>query len=136
MTSASLRSVSLIKSCTHASIVPMLPAWTPQSMRMCCGPAFVGTVRRKKSPKPIRYMRTRRTPPALLLPAGRRRPLAAPDLPAFALPARPADVALLAAFFALFLADLPALFLADFLALFLVVFLVTIIRTPDEAVRN
>src|SRR5258706_3804743 len=45
----------------------MSPACTPQSIRMCWGPApaFVGTVRRKKSPKPIRYIRTRSPPFAL-----------------------------------------------------------------------
>src|SRR5213078_4531912 len=40
-------------------------ACTPQSIRMCWAPVFAGTVRRKKSPKPTRYMRTRRAPFAL-----------------------------------------------------------------------
>src|SRR5215472_320070 len=34
-------------------------ACTPQSMRMCLAPFGVGTVNRKKSPKPTRNMRTR-----------------------------------------------------------------------------
>src|SRR6478672_10976800 len=37
----------------------VLPGVTPQSIRMCCGPSFVGTVMRKKSPKPTRYIRIR-----------------------------------------------------------------------------
>src|SRR6185436_19116322 len=37
----------------------VLPGVTPQSIRMCCGPSPVGTVMRKKSPKPTRYMRIR-----------------------------------------------------------------------------
>src|SRR6185436_9290290 len=37
----------------------VLPGVTPQSIRMCCGPSAVGTVMRKKSPKPTRYMRIR-----------------------------------------------------------------------------
>src|SRR5882724_8644088 len=54
--------------CATASlIVPMspffvLPGVTPQSMTMCCGPSSVGTVMRKKSPKPTRYIRIRSSP--------------------------------------------------------------------------
>src|SRR5262245_46098147 len=65
MTSASLPPVSLTISLTQSSMVPMLPAWTPQSIRMWAGPVLVGTVTRKKSPKPILYIRTRRPPFAL-----------------------------------------------------------------------
>src|SRR5258708_38235875 len=52
---------------------------TPQSIRMCLGPASVGTVTKKKSPKPTRYIRTRR--PAGFFPAGALLP-AEPFLPA------------------------------------------------------
>ena len=44
---------------THSSILPMLAACTPQSMSIWAGPFFPGTVNRKKSPNPTRYMRTR-----------------------------------------------------------------------------
>src|SRR6185369_16535333 len=40
----------------------VLPGVTPQSIRMCCGPFSVGTVMRKKSPKPTRYIRIRSSP--------------------------------------------------------------------------
>src|SRR6185369_7356218 len=40
----------------------VLPGVTPQSIRMCCGPSSVGTVMRKKSPKPTRYIRIRSSP--------------------------------------------------------------------------
>src|ERR671938_2176990 len=151
MTSASLPPVSLIRCLTHSSIVPMLPAWTPQSMRMCCRPCFfVGTVRRKKSPKPIRYMRTRMEPSDLPPPAGRwplegaagRLPAAdlVADLLAFVPVLRPADAALRVVFFAAlfvaFLADFLADFFAAFFALFFVVFFVGIIRIPGAAVRS
>src|SRR5678815_1282135 len=42
------------------SPLPVLPLVTPQSIRMCFGPVFDGTVTRKKSPKPTRYIRIRR----------------------------------------------------------------------------
>src|SRR5579863_6145431 len=41
------------------SPLPVVPLVTPQSMSRCCGPVGDGTVRRKKSPNPTRYMRTR-----------------------------------------------------------------------------
>src|SRR5262249_34282862 len=46
------------------SPLPVFPFVTPQSIRMCCGPSGDGTVTRKKSPKPTRYMRTRNSPPS------------------------------------------------------------------------
>src|SRR6476660_1522514 len=51
----------------------MLPrswACTPQSIRICLSPLAVGTVRRKKSPKPTRNMRTRNPFTLLLEDAG------------------------------------------------------------------
>src|SRR6185503_8138082 len=54
--------------CVTASLrVPMspffvLPGVAPQSIRMCSGPSSVGTVTRKKSPNPTRYIRIRRSP--------------------------------------------------------------------------
>src|SRR5262249_46908997 len=100
-------------------MVPMFPACTPQSIRMCAGPVEVGTVTRKKSPKPIRYMRTRSIP--FTFPPPPPRPLGgfarleltlAPGLAFFGVLAAEA----LAAFFealvagdlALFFEDLPA----------------------------
>src|ERR1051325_9526024 len=67
MMRASLLPVSSAMSATASLIVPMSPFFvvppvTPQSMRMCCGPAALGTVIRKKSPKPTRYMRMRSWP--------------------------------------------------------------------------
>src|SRR6185295_5553442 len=44
------------------SPVPDVPLNTPQSTRMCLSPAEVGTMIRKKSPKPTRYILTRRVP--------------------------------------------------------------------------
>src|SRR6185503_12593836 len=41
------------------SPLPVLPRVTPQSITMCCGPFADGTVTRKKSPNPTRYMRIR-----------------------------------------------------------------------------
>src|SRR6266545_3815317 len=65
ITSASWPPVVLNRSSTASSIearspVPVVPLNTPQSMRMYFSPAAVGTVTRKKSPKPTRYMRTLR----------------------------------------------------------------------------
>src|SRR6185369_16549861 len=40
----------------------VLPGVTPQSIRIWCGPSSVGTVMRKKSPKPTRYIRIRSSP--------------------------------------------------------------------------
>src|SRR5438270_8132674 len=67
MISASFLPVSAAMSATASLIVPMspffvLPGVTPQSIRMCCGPSAVGTVNRKKSPNPTRYMRMRSSP--------------------------------------------------------------------------
>src|SRR5262245_39642425 len=64
MMSASFFPVSLAMCATASLIVPMSPFFvapgvTPQSIRMCCGPSSAGTVTRKKSPKPTRYIRTR-----------------------------------------------------------------------------
>src|SRR5215510_2227554 len=42
------------------SPVPDVPLNTPQSMRMCWSPFDVGTMTRKKSPNPTRYIRTLR----------------------------------------------------------------------------
>src|SRR5436853_5814610 len=75
MIRASLLPVSSAMAATASLIVPMspffvLPPVTPQSMRMCCGPSLLGTVIRKKSPKPTRYIRMRSLPlPTLLLMA-------------------------------------------------------------------
>src|ERR1700722_987147 len=45
---------------TASLIVPISPACTPQSIRMCFkSPAGVFRLNRKKSPKPTRYMRMR-----------------------------------------------------------------------------
>src|SRR6476469_325991 len=41
------------------SPLPVFPRVTPQSMTICRGPSAEGTVTRKKSPKPTRYIRTR-----------------------------------------------------------------------------
>src|SRR3954471_8173793 len=59
MTRARRLLVAFFRSFTHSSMLPMLAAWTPQSIRMWAGPSLPGTVSRKKSPKPMRYMRTR-----------------------------------------------------------------------------
>src|SRR5436190_23571434 len=67
MMSASLLFVSAAMCATASLIVPISPflVWpgvTPQSIRMCCGPSSLGTVTRKKSPKPTRYIRMRSSP--------------------------------------------------------------------------
>src|SRR5262245_29679810 len=41
------------------SPLPLLPFVTPQSITMCWGPSGEGIVTRKKSPNPMRYIRTR-----------------------------------------------------------------------------
>src|SRR5689334_2798940 len=104
---------------TQSSIVPMFPAWTPQSIRMYCGPASVGTVTKKKSPKPTRYMRTDNL--SLLLP--------------LALGGCFADffAAFLVAFLVAFFAAFFVVFLAAFFVDFLVDFFVAIFRILDEA---
>src|SRR5262249_36436404 len=50
------------------SPLPVLPFVTPQSIRMCCEPSADGTVTRKKSPKPTRYMRIRSSPSGFAKP--------------------------------------------------------------------
>src|SRR5437879_634776 len=67
MMSASFFPVSLAMCATASLMVPMSPFFvfpgvTPQSIRMCCGPSSLGTVTRKKSPKPTRYIRMRNSP--------------------------------------------------------------------------
>src|SRR2546427_462147 len=74
MMSASFLSVSSAICATASLIVPMspffvLPGVTPQSIRMCCGPSSAGTVTRKKSPKPTRYIRIRNSPFSFLCAA-------------------------------------------------------------------
>src|ERR1041385_663146 len=74
MIRASLFFVSAAMSATAALIVPMspffvLPGVQPQSIRMCCGSSSVGTVIRKKSPKPTRYIRMRSPPLPFFLAA-------------------------------------------------------------------
>src|SRR5579872_1006097 len=80
MTSARRLPVAFFRSATHSPMLPMLAAWTPQSIRICAGPLLPGTVSRKKSPNPTRYIRTRmplapptepdETAPEPALPAG------------------------------------------------------------------
>src|SRR6185436_4480827 len=70
ITNASLPFVVLCMSSTASTIEPMspvpeVPLNTPQSIRMYWSPRDVGTVTKKKSPKPTRYIRTLR-PFALL----------------------------------------------------------------------
>ncbi len=92
---------------------------TPQSIRMCLGPVPVGTVTRKKSPKPTRYIRTRR--PAGFLPAGP----AGPFPPAVGAALRLRGVVFLLRGTTFFLA---AFFFAAFF--FAVFFLAAMIRAP------
>src|SRR5262249_1025923 len=102
----------------QSSMVPMFPAWTPQSIRMCWSPAFlVGTETKKKSPKPTRYMRTRNLPLPLALAV-----FLVDFLAGF-----------FAAFFAAFFVVFFAAFLAVFFVDFLLVFLVVIFRILGEA---
>src|SRR5215472_11719904 len=84
MIRASLPPVSLARSSKQSPMVPMLAAWTPQSIRIWAGPVWVGTVSRKKSPNPMRYIRTRSMPLTL--------PLALLPLPLLPLPVFPEPV--------------------------------------------
>src|SRR3569832_2701285 len=51
---------SLAISVTASRMLPRSRAWTPQSIRIWLAPTLLGTLSRKKSPKPTRYMRTRK----------------------------------------------------------------------------
>src|SRR5882762_2442077 len=62
------------------SPLPVVPVVTPQSMSTCCGPSADGTVRRKKSPNPIRYMRTRSSPRCWPLGVRLRRAISQPSV--------------------------------------------------------